>query len=811
MDNVQVHPEFDGLREFFSGRLSGEQAHRLEAHLLECESCLHVFKEMEASDPFMASIRGRAGDDAFALPENVDMSALIQKLQSAIEQEHNAESPSDFGSGAYLRDTEQTKPLPSILGFNIIGEIGRGGMGIVYRARDVALDREVALKFLHDQYAADSPAARRFLEEARITGQLQHPGIPAIYQIGMLSGGRPYLAMKLIKGQTLEELLKDRAVGPPNWVAVFEAICQAVGYAHAHHVIHRDLKPSNIMVGNFGEVQVMDWGVAKVLLAASDHQRGDESSQAETLGTEIRTLRDSDFTQNGSVMGTPAFMSPEQAAGEVDLINQRSDVFSLGAILCVILTGQSPYTGKNAEAVRLAAMRGKLDDAFARLDASGAEPALIALAKSCMSFEPADRFSDARVVAVEVAKLRADAEQRARDAELQRAKAEVQAAEQRKRRKVQLALGLLLAVAAVMGIAIRERGIEQRKATQAIGLVQTILNADTAQVPTILGQLIEYRKWADPLLREENEKAAATSRQKLHASLALLPVDSRQVEYLSGRLFEAEPRELPVIRDALAPHKDKLLEKLWAAVETPDKGKERQRLRAAAALAMYDPQSDRWGKAGAPVVNDLVHENPIFLGQWSEAFRLVKYRLVPRLSEIFRDHQPERSAECNLATSILSDYAADQPQMLADLLMDADDKQFTQFTVIYLKFKEHGERGSPWLSAEIDRKLPPDAADDAKEKLAKRQACAAVVLLKMNQAAKVWPLLKHSPDPSGRSYLIHRLGPLGADAKAIVMRLDEEPDLTIRRALLLSLGEFGDKEFPVDDRKALLPKLREMY
>ena len=142
--------------------------------------------------------------------------------------------------------------------------------------------------------------------------------------------------------------------------------------------------------------------------------------------------------------------------------------------------------------------------------------------------------------------------------------------------------------------------------------------------------------------------------------------------------------------------------------------------------------------------------------------------------------------------------------------MDADEKQFA---VLYPKFKDRGEKGLPLLIGEIDKTLPPDlpSSDDKRETLAKRQANAAVALLRMNQPAKVWPLLKHSPDPRVRSYLIHRLSPLGADARAIVKRLDEETDLTIRRALLLSLGEFTETDFTPDERKAVLPKLQEMY
>jgi serine/threonine protein kinase/formylglycine-generating enzyme required for sulfatase activity len=366
----------------------------------------------------------------------------------------------------------------------------------------------------------------------------------------------------------------------------------------------------------------------------------------------------------------------------------------------------------------------------------------------------------------------------------------------------------LLALATITGMVIRVQVVEQHKETEAAGLVQRLLDADTAQVQAILVEMAEYRRWADPLLHEQYDKAAVHSRQKLHASLALLPVDATQVDYLYGQLLDAKPSEVPVISDALAPHKAQLVDKLWAVAEKPETGKESQRLRAAAALARYDPEGERWGKSGALVVNDLVLENPFFLGQWGNAFRPVKNRLLAPLSDIFRDHQPERTAERSLVTNLLADYAADQPKELANLVMDADDKQFP---VIFPKFKEQGEQGLPILSSEIDREPPLDAKEGDKEKLAKRQANAAVVLLRMNQSAQVWPLLKHSPDPRVRSYLIHRLSPLGAGAKAIVERLGAEPDVTIRRALLLSLGEYGEKEFSPEDRKRLLPKLQVMY
>jgi hypothetical protein len=314
-------------------------------------------------------------------------------------------------------------------------------MGVVYRARDQSLDREVAVKILLDKYSPGSATAARFVDEAKITGQLQHPGIPAIYQFGELADGRPFLAMKLIKGDTLESKLTAKS--PVNVQAVFEAVCQAVAYAHDHGVIHRDLKPANIMVGAFAEVQVMDWGLAKTLASGvASPRRSDDDPDATAGSSEVRSPRESslDNTQAGAILGTPSYMSPEQAAGEVEKIDKRSDVFGLGSVLCRMLTGKPPFDGANAEAVRLNAVRGRTEAAFARLTACGAEPELVALCRRCLAFEPADRPVDAGAVATEVARLRAAAVDRARQAELDRATAAVRTAEATKRRRMRFAL-----------------------------------------------------------------------------------------------------------------------------------------------------------------------------------------------------------------------------------------------------------------------------------------------------------------------------------------------------------------------------------
>jgi tRNA A-37 threonylcarbamoyl transferase component Bud32 len=381
--------------------------------------------------------------------------------------------PADPGKAVTLETSASPASPP---GYELIDEIGKGGMGVVYRARDVALDRHVAIKLLSERYPPDSLSAQRFLSEARITGQLQHPGIPAVHKVGTLADGRPFLAMKLIKGNTLEAILKQRTHPRPSktpgvphnstgvdrgrLLAIFEAVCQAVGYAHAHRVIHRDLKPANVMVGAFGEVQVMDWGLAKVLAEGTPVTPDALAADQTRAWTEIHsTPEDGSHTQVGSLVGTPAFIPPEQALGEIEKVNERSDVFGLGALLAVILTGNPPYVGETSESVRVQAVRGKLEDCFARLDASGAEPDLVALCKTCLAFEPADRPADGGAVAAAVAGFWAAADERARRAELERVRVEgeqataaAQALELRKRRRLALGAAAVLVLAALGGL-----------------------------------------------------------------------------------------------------------------------------------------------------------------------------------------------------------------------------------------------------------------------------------------------------------------------------------------------------------------------
>jgi WD40 repeat protein/serine/threonine protein kinase len=359
--------------------------------------------------------------------------------------------------------------------------LAKGGMGSVHAAWDKTFDRTVAVKLIHDHLVGEH-AIKRFRHEAHIAGQLQHPNIPPVYDLGVFdvptagssadksghSMAKPYLAMKLVKGRTLDDHIQHPGPDTPNLVAVFEAIAQAIGYAHSRGVIHRDLKPQNVMVGAFGEVQVMDWGLAKVLANGGRQPFVSEIPQADSAsnspvtadpdattgyGTRFGAPDTADDTRTaaGIILGTPAYIPPEQARGEIDQIAERSDVFGLGAILYAILTGHSVFGGGTAEQARRKAAAGDMADAFTRLDASTAEPELIALAKWCLEPDPADRPANGTEVANETARIRAEADERARKAELDRAKT----SERQKRRRTQwILLGTVLLLLVVGATAV---------------------------------------------------------------------------------------------------------------------------------------------------------------------------------------------------------------------------------------------------------------------------------------------------------------------------------------------------------------------
>jgi serine/threonine protein kinase len=240
-------------------------------------------------------------------------------------------------SDAVVQHLCQVADWPDCTGtrYRLVEKIAQGGMGSVYRAHDQELDRPVALKVLANVRAEpDLPGCIR--REARILARLEHPGIVPIHDFGVLPDGRVYYTMKLVCGRRLDaEVDRERPLA--ELLREFEKVCEAVAFAHCHGIIHRDLKPQNIMVGAFGEILVMDWGVAKLLKG-----RAAPLSSPSSPGSGDAAGKPGEATLHGTVLGTPGYMAPEQAWGQVDCVDERTDVYALGAILYFLLTGRSP-------------------------------------------------------------------------------------------------------------------------------------------------------------------------------------------------------------------------------------------------------------------------------------------------------------------------------------------------------------------------------------------------------------------------------------------------------------------------------------
>ncbi|MFO0960020.1 MAG: serine/threonine-protein kinase [Isosphaeraceae bacterium] len=421
------------IREEYAAACRLGESPRIEDHLGRVPDAARVLlRELIIADIEARRERGEQPTPSdYATRFLGDTPTIAEAFREA--EESTADYPSRPGPG---EPAPASSPPGSPFGpYEDQGEIGRGGMGAVHRVRDPILNRDLALKVIFAEADARPALRRRFLDEAQITSQLQHPGVPPIHECGTLPDGRPYYTMKLVKGRTLSELLKERpdpSTDLPRFLAIFEQVAQAIAYAHSKRVVHRDLKPANIMVGAFGEVQVMDWGLARLLGQPEPPGEADpEDSIVRTHGNGEGRL-----SRTGDTMGTPAYMAPEQALGQISRIDERTDVFALGSILCAILTGSPAYRGGSAQVLIARAARADLADALARLEACDTDPELKDLARTCLNPDPDARPRDGAAVAQQVAAYQELVRLRLHQAELAQVEAEARAEEEQKRRIV---------------------------------------------------------------------------------------------------------------------------------------------------------------------------------------------------------------------------------------------------------------------------------------------------------------------------------------------------------------------------------------
>ncbi len=391
----------------------------------------------------------------------------------------------------------------------------------------------------------------------------------------------------------------------------------------------------------------------------------------------------------------------------------------------------------------------------------------------------------------------------------------------------------LASLTAVGLLALTTWGVIEASANlAAAGIVDSLKTSRTADVPSIIDELAAYRRWADPLLRRLLRESAPSSRAHLHASMALLADDPSQVDFLTDRLLTAATPDLPVLCKLLQPRGSTIVPRLWDALGAAKPG-DLSALPAAAALAQYAPEDAQWSGHANQVAERLAHCNPLDLPAWLELFRPARAVLLAPLAEVLRDRSPRRTeSEREIAATLLSDYAADQPALLADLLMHADP---VPFAALLRAAEKQANRVAPILRAETRRATDPAAnpADAATaDELAARRARAAAALIRMDRAVDAFLLLRSAPDPGPRSHFIHGLQPLGIPAERLageLARLNSQnseagaagkhtmqailqhPQISSRRALILALGTYPASDLAPELFTSLCSTLLDLY
>ncbi len=668
-------------------------------------------------------------------------------------------SPAETTLQFTLSETETPLGQPSRIrymgDYELLAEIAHGGMGVVYKARQVSLNRVVAVKMILAGQLATKADHDRFHAEAQAAALLDHPNIVPVFEVGEHEG-QHYFSMGYVDGQSLSARLAEGPLPPKDATELVAVVAEAVEYAHRLGVIHRDIKPSNILIDCNGRPRVTDFGLAK------------------RVG--------SDLTMTGQVLGTPSYMPPEQAAGQINAVGPAADVYALGATLYAALTGRPPFQAATPlETLKQVIEREPVP--LRQLNAAVPRD-LETIVLKCLEKSVPRRYATAQAVADElrrylegrpiVARPVGRWERAWRWCRRQPVVAGLTAAA--------VLLMVLVAVASTVGYVSTSRAlrrVEDAQRERALAQVDALRRAEISQVPYLIEGLKPFRAEIEPQLRQSLQQPDLDEKERLRLSLAMVAEDAGKVPYLYDRLLIAEPAELLVIRDALLPYRDELVARLWRAAGDSAADKDR-RFRAACALAAYAPDDQRWKKVGVEVPAKLITENSLVLGKWIDDLRPVSAFLAAPLADIIQDETINETRRIT-ACEVVAAFAADDPG----------------------QFQE--------LEKRLAMPMPGTANDEQKIRLAKQQANVAAALLRMNQYGKMREVLKQKEDPSARSYLIHRLRPWEIDPKVIWKRLETEKDVSIRRALALGLGEMDPGQLAPAERESVISQLVQWY
>jgi tetratricopeptide (TPR) repeat protein/tRNA A-37 threonylcarbamoyl transferase component Bud32 len=614
------------------GHLNAAQREALEAM-----AALHVSAHDGDVEKSLAALSaGKSTRESLANLEDPDIGATLGHVASCRgwTEEGDADRTASYAVGTVTSEGQR---------FRVLRPHARGGLGAVFVALDTELHREVALKQILDSHADDPVSRQRFLLEAEVTGGLEHPGIVPVYGLGTYGDGRPYYAMRFVRGDSLKDAIEHfhsdatsnrdpgrQALELRKLLRRFLDVCNAIEYAHSRGVLHRDIKPGNIIVGRHGETLVVDWGLAKAT-GRSDSGSGERilmpSSASGTAGTIC-----------GSALGTPAYMSPEQAAGELDRLGAHSDVYSLGATLYCLMTGVTPFDGDPVDVIPRV-QRG--DFRRPRAIDPAIDPALEAICLKAMALRPEDRYGSCRALGEDIERWTADEPVSAWHEPLAR-----RARRWARRNRTAVAVAVVALAAGVAGLG-AVAGVQAR--------ANLMLRRANEATRAALAETRDAKKATDAALVQSEE-----SRQQAETVSAFL------VEAFRSPNPEQDGRQVKVV-DVLDQAGQRLDEEFSGSQAT--KGKLLDTLGTTyRGLGLYDKAVSLHAKARAQLETALGPDHPDTLrsrynlaiayddaGQAAEAIALHESTLKLREEKLGPDHPDTLASRHNLATAY---YAA---------------------------------------------------------------------------------------------------------------------------------------------------------
>jgi formylglycine-generating enzyme required for sulfatase activity/tRNA A-37 threonylcarbamoyl transferase component Bud32 len=608
--------------------------------------------------------------------------------------------------------------VPLVPGYAVLGMLGRGGMGVVYQAEHIALRRIVALKMiLHGDYA-DEAVRRRFHTEAQTIARLTHPHIVQVYEVGE-HNGLPYFSLEYCPGGSLEKKLDGTPWEPARAAALVQTLAQAVHAAHQAELVHRDLKPGNILLTTDGTPKITDFGLVKRLDVTGD-------------------------TQSNMIMGTPEYMAPEQAGGKSKHVGTGADIYALGVILYELLTGRPPFKAATPFDTVLQVVAE--EPVPVRRFQPKTPKDLDTICLKCLQKAPAKRYPSAAELADDLQRFVEHKPIQARP--IGRIERAIKWMRRRPAVAALWAAVLLVSAAGIgafawaYGEALRKgkeasdrlTALEEEQRQRVLARIDLLRTASPDAVPGILADLkqgspeVQRRLWE--LWQQEDQPRQRLRRMRVGLALAGTETEHVQEALLTWMLQADDPREVLLAREALRRSAPAQKAALWRCAG--DKGIPAEgRLRALVALALFDRAGAGWKTAAGAAVEQLLGSNALHLGTWTEGFRPAAASLIKPLAEQFRSGKTADRRRA--AAEVLLAWAADQPALLADLLLDADEQQFAK---LWPALTAHGEAALIPLRQELkkqptfdwkDTLIPPEWGQPAAELVRHLEAADGMV------------------------------------------------------------------------------------